>query len=1049
MIKGFRFKTIRAKLMARYVPMMAISILALFLVLEVRFYQSERERLVQDLSELMDVEHAAMVDALWEFDQPRINGLIVELEEIPYLLFATVTDNEGVLISRTSNVPLDIIESDLLLTTDLVYTHSDGHKEKIGTLTIAAHTAVIWEKIYERIKIDLLIFLFVIAVLIAITIIATRQVIDQPLQKLKYSIDRARETGEVEPVEWASSDEFGDVVFTYNEMQVERATNRAELEEYQQNLENLVEERTAELKQSQREAENQRQLLQVVLDSMTDGVAAFDKDLKLIFCNNHFLDIREFPDYFARPGTPFEQFINYDLARHEFGDKPGEEEKRFQLERAKKFQPHEIERQRPNGTYIRVRGGPIPGGGFVSTYSDITASKESEEMLQLAKEKAEAASEAKASFLAAMSHEIRTPMNGVIGMIDLLMHTNLTQDQVQMMSTVRDSAFSLLTIINDILDFSKIEAGKMSLEKEPLSIEDIVEGVAETLAVNARDKEDFFILSYVDPEIPKAVLGDEVRLRQILFNLAGNAVKFTEKGKVMVMASRLYSEEMGAIKVRFDIIDTGVGIAKENLNSLFKPFEQAEASTTRRFGGTGLGLTICQHLVKLMRGNINVESEVGKGSIFTVNIPMKVAEKQPERTKFFDCSGLRILTMVSDDDIRPLISGFLSYDGADVSAAVGEENAFEKLISARDEGRPYNVFLIGSAWAHEEKIKLVDKVRAIEGLEKTRFVFLNRDRARMHHQLPPDTVEVASYPFRQSALLKGIGVVAGRASPDIHHGPCAAEQAMATPPTIEEAAAKGLLILVAEDNKINQDVIRRQLNVLGFAAELADDGAAALTLFNPDRHAMILTDCHMPNMDGFELTKAIRQLDVDKGADVPIVAITANALQGEKQRCLDEGMDDFLPKPIDISKLRLIFEKWLPDRSDVLSAMPFEKIVNDEEGQASEDIEKGVVDVMALCEAFGADDDTAREILASFALSLQEGLAEIEAAYKAKDAHELEETAHRLKSSSRTVGAFALADIFESLEKAGVAEDWDVLDQTMPLLDPSSKAVLNFIEDWK
>ena len=321
-----------------------------------------------------------------------------------------------------------------------------------------------------------------------------------------------------------------------------------------------------------------------------------------------------------------------------------------------------------------------------SVETDITKLKEAEEELRLARDAAEEATKAKATFLATMSHEIRTPMGGVIGMVDLLQQSKLTDDQRQMIDTVRDSAHSLLTIINDILDFSKIEAGKLDLEEIPISIRDIIEGAGEALAVNARNK-NIGLSVFVDPDIPDALVGDQVRLRQILFKFGSNAIKFTEQGKVLIRADKVPSRGKQKVTVRLQVIDEGIGIPEEAQAKLFQAFSQVEASTTRRFGGTGLGLSICQRLTEMMNGEIGVESVTGEGSTFRATITFPVAKEHAIKSDGHDLDGLNVLFTIGDDDMRELLPRYLEHWGATVTA-MSDPGAVKSLARIRHEKVP-------------------------------------------------------------------------------------------------------------------------------------------------------------------------------------------------------------------------------------------------------------------------------------------------------------------------------------------------------------------------
>jgi signal transduction histidine kinase/DNA-binding response OmpR family regulator len=797
-----------------------------------------------------------------------------------------------------------------------------------------------------------------------------------------------------------------------------------------------------DLKSAESVLAEQTTMLQAIMGAMDQGIVAFGNDLKLQAWNDRFLEIRGYPKELAKVGTDFENFMRYDVDHKEFENDSFEIDVAAQIERARRFEPHAFERQRPDGNYIEVRGGPVPGGGFVSTYTDITERKAGEQELRHALDAAEAASEAKANFLASMSHEIRTPMNGVLGMADLLSQTPLDDDQTQILDTIRDSGNSLLTIINDILDFSKIEAGMLNIESIPLALEDIIEGASATIAPGA-DRKGVRIVSYVDPDLPATLLGDPVRLRQIVFNLTGNAVKFSEQGEVIVRADRV-SDEEDEVRVRLSVADQGIGISEDALEGLFEAFSQAENSTTRRFGGTGLGLTICRHITDLMGGKISVDSKIGSGSIFSVEVSLKIPDHQIDRGRE-DLSGLDIL-LVTNSPMMPLVMrDYLEAEEANCVIAISMQQALEALEEKSFSGKPFDVVVVDVDHVLNMDGKLSEQLSS-SGIKCVRLARGRRKSARIEDS---NTVNLDGHPLYRGRLVHAVAVAAGRASPLARAEEEETEVIQVELPTPEQALAAGTLILLAEDNPTNRQVIGRQLNKLGYVCEMADDGKQALAAWRSKSYALLLTDCHMPYMDGFELTAAVRADEKDGDVRAPIVAVTANALEGEAERCIAAGMDDYLSKPLAMVDLKNTLRKWMPAavvrQADVTAPAPAPTLEPDESQavpQSKASAASGVVDPKFLRETFGDDEETIREIMQDYIDPAGETVAEIDAAYAAKDAAQIGAAGHKLKSASRSIGADGLADICARLEAAGKSDDWPEIDRNYDQLAPMFSAVM-------
>jgi signal transduction histidine kinase/DNA-binding response OmpR family regulator len=652
------------------------------------------------------------------------------------------------------------------------------------------------------------------------------------------------------------------------------------------------------------EVERTRTVMQTILDNMSDGVSLYDKDYVWQFTNRIHIRRHQYPPEQLAPGVTGWDRIRYQVRRGEYGAVPEEDVERWVTEIATRIRRPEgasYERRTANGRYVHFTYKTLEDGSLLGVYRDITDLREREEALAVAKEaaeqaraEAEAANSAKSTFLATMSHEIRTPMNGVLGMTEVLERQGLSVEQQRTVATMRDSAQALLRIIDDVLDFSKIEAGKLNLEETTFSLSALMDQVRQTFLPLA-DAKGLLVTSVVDPGSHDALIGDPTRVRQILFNLVGNALKFTERGGIVLRAS---TAPLGGERTRITLVvqDTGVGLSEEERSRLFRPFSQADSSTTRRFGGTGLGLSIVRRLAELMDGSVAVESELDRGSTFTIE-----------------------LTLVAAADDPSLL------------------------------GLPH------------------------------------------------------AAPAAASSILR-----------DEHRK-----------------------VLVVDDHPVNREVLIRQLAILGIDSDSAVDGAEALLMWQSGDYALVLADIHMPRIDGYELTRRIRALEAQSGAArTPIVAVTANVMKGEEQRCLTIGMDAYLGKPISIDRLQTTLERWLAIRAEPA------------QGEAADAPAPSDVLDRSILGAWLADDAAAvRSLLQKFRDAALDAELQVADASRRGDLAALAATAHRLMGAAAAVGAISVGNRASSLEAAAKAGDWSRCRQDLGPLAADIRRVIAEIDE--
>ena len=1014
-----------------------------------------RQMQMQDLNALATVMGANSTAALAFKDQASAVEVLHALSAKPHILAAAIYGPDGqvfVVYQRDKNGgayrPPPVEDESIRLSSDRLRIFQkitlDG--EKIGNIFLEADTVE-----YRQLLAGYLLFfgLIVVAVSLGAYVMAERlqRVISDPILELAWtakiitgSRDYSIRAGK------QSEDEVGVLIDGFNEMLAQIQIRDADLSTARDDLERRVEERTLELEQEVADRQRAQEALResesrirLLLDSTAEAIFGINREGHCSFCNPATLRMLNFQKAEELLGKRMHEVMHY---KHADGTPYPEEECNITgaLKRGEGIHLDNETFWRGDGTSfpaefwaypIRKEGEIV---GAVVTFLDITERSRAQEALRKSKEAAEAGSRAKSEFLANMSHEIRTPMNGIIGMTDLALDTELTAEQREYLSLVKSSADSLLHVINDILDFSKIEAGKLELEETEFEIRDLFSDTLKTLAVRA-DKKNLELSARVSAEVPNNIVGDPTRLRQLVVNLVGNAIKFTERGNIVVDAE-VENQSSDAVHLHMRVSDTGIGIPAEKHQLIFESFAQADGSTTRRFGGTGLGLTISRQIVELMGGRMWVESEPGKGSVFHFIARFGLSRKSassPERPDPRGLDKLAVLVVDDNDTNRNILAEILTNWRMNTTAVESGASALKAIAAAHRSNYAFSVALIDAQMPGMDGFALVKEIHRQPGPPLPVILMLSPNRllSEKAHCQKLGVKLFLTKPVGQSELLDAMVVALGMRA------------AEALSPEVSDLAKekfkeRSLTILLAEDNPVNQKLAIRLLEKSGCRVITANNGREAFDLSQKSPSIpfdLLLMDIQMPEMDGMEATAAIREAEKASGGHLPIIAMTANAMRGDRERYLDGGMDGYISKPIDPRGLYAEIDRCLAGivKSPPMTEKPAER--ND------------LVDRVSLLDRVEGDQELLAEIIEIFLADAPQLLGAMQNALQQGDMILLERSAHSMKGAAGNMSASTVVNAAFQLEQSAKLKDEESSKANLAALQDALERVLPVLAD--
>jgi PAS domain S-box-containing protein len=1008
-----------------------------------------KELRLEDLNALANTMGTNCTVPIVFVDPGSARDILRALEAKPHILSAAIYDRDGKSFAvyhrgeakdQYSAPPVENESSRFTSNRVLIFQAINFQGEKVGTVFLEGDTVE-----YKQLLVGYLFFFALIVAVVSLGAYAMagrlQRPISNPILELAWTTKMVTSTRDYSiRAGKRSEDEVGVLIDGFNEMLGQIQNRDTELRHAREDLERRVDERTLELEQEVADRQRAQEALResegrirLLLDSTAEAIFGIDRDGNFSFCNPATLRLLGYESGDALLGKQA-----HEMMHHSHADGTPYLLAECPIVPCRQGQEIHADSEvfwRSDGTcfpaefwaYPIRKDGEVVGA--VITFLDITERKRAEAALLDAKEAAEAGSRAKSEFLANMSHEIRTPMNGIIGMTELALDTPLTAEQRDYLNLVKSSADSLLHVINDILDFSKIEAGKLELEKTEFEIRDLFRDTLRALVQRAEEKP-LEMCARVSPKVPKVLIGDPTRLRQIIVNLVGNAIKFTKKGSIIVDAE-LEASAGEEVRLHISVSDTGMGIPLEKQNIIFESFAQVDGSTTRHFGETGLGLTISRQLVELMGGHIWVESEVGRGSTFhfTCNFQRgNAAESDQERIAEQALAGLNVLVVEDKAVNGEILAEMLTNWGMNPTLVDSGAGALDLLEAAKNAGHAFSIVLLDAIMPNVDGFQVLQRIRSDPALAGAVILLISANRRLAHAERCRQLgVKLClTKPVGQSELLDAILSALGANVVEER----LIEASVRVP---EKPKGRPLNILLAEDNLVNQKLAIRLLEKAGHRVTLAGTGLEALAAWEnagTPGFDVVLMDIQMPEMDGMEASAAIRRREKNSGKHIPILAMTAHAMRGDKERCLASGMDGYISKPIHPDGMFAEIERCL-------AATGGSKPMTENSKEPEEQIDR-----VSLLERVEGDQELLTEMIHLFQEDAPNLLTSMRDALQRGDMALLERSAHSLKGAVSNLSAKATAAAALLLENDAKNKDATAAKESLAEVERAVKHLL-------